>query len=86
MGRRPKPKSEDVFAFTIGVAEIFAILCYETAGKVLHSSGALPDVCMSDGMLHAAVAQNVTFGRYGVPACPWAIFEPGNRSRRVKLV
>ena len=42
MGRRPKPKSEDVFEFTIGFAEIFAILCYETAGKVLHSSGAPP--------------------------------------------
>ena len=38
------------------------------------------------GMVHAALGQNVTFGRYGVPACPWAIFEPGNRSRRVKLV
>ena len=37
------------------------------------------------GMVHAWVGQIVTFGQYGVPACPWAIFEPGNRSRRVKL-
>ena len=29
-----------------------------------------------NGMVHAWVGQIVTFGQYGVPACPWAIFEP----------
>ena len=52
-----------------------------TSISLLDSTGTLVD-----GLVHAGVIQNVTFGQYGVPACPWAIFEPGNRFRRVKLV
>ena len=38
------------------------------------------------GLVHAWVGQIVTFGQYGLPACPYVIFDPGNRFRRVKLV